>query len=277
MGNQVLGKQARLNLSKEYKKSFEVYLITPYAYKLNGAFFYLAFYEGKFSGKEKGQAVVSRDSDSKKELMKSFYPLSYYGLSLNQVDGVGAERANLNMQVFHDMKSYLESIVKGNVLDKENKFIYERALKNINKTIALQDDIIQLYQEAKSLHKKVREKGFFTDEDLEQLAGYLPYIEIIQYNQSKCRYEHRTDFDVIYKNRNHPDIKPFNTFADDNVLRELTSNYSGIELEKSLKYLSDNKDISDWTEEEHYQWLMEKQRKSADNRIAEFKNRLRYP
>jgi hypothetical protein len=277
MGNQVLNQEERMNLAKKHKKLFEHYSITKTAYKLDNQFFYSAFYEGKFNSNKKAEAVVSVDTDDKKTLMRAFHPLCYYGLCITNLKKIGGERAHLDMRVFHDIKSYLENPVKANVLTEKNQFVYERALKNINNTIALQDDMKQLYHDAMAHHKKVLEKGFFTGDELEQLAGYLPYIEIIQYNEALPRYTYRADFDVIYKNRNHADIKPYDTFSDDKVLRELTSDYSGKGLEKSLKYLSDNKDISHWSKEEHYQWLIDKQRKNADVRIEEFKKRLRYP
>jgi hypothetical protein len=277
MKNRVLNRDERLSLAKEHKKLFEDYSITQFAYKLEDRFFYSAYYESKFSTTVKAEAVVSADTENKDKLMDAYYSLSFYVLYINKVEDVGGERANLNMQVFHDIKDYIESIIRADVLNNDNQLIYERALKTIKHTIALQDDMIQLYHDATALDNKVAEKGFFTDDELDQLAGYLPYIEIIQYNEARIRYKYRKDFDVIYKNRNDPEIKPFDIFTDDKVLRELTSDYSGKDLEQSLMYLSDNKDISGWTEEEHYKWLIDKQTKSAKKRIEELKQRLRYP
>ena len=266
-----------LKLGKRHQKWLENTNINANAYPINGSYFYLVFYESKFSTKVKANAVISPDSGNKVEALQSIKPHIYFTISCNNLRESVSKRANLNFAVLEEIKDYLQHILQSNVLDGVNKIIYERSFNILQSMIDLQVEMVQLWEDYSSLQEQVDEKGFFTDEEVEKVLHYIAMGDLIQYKQGKDRYDNCRDFDVIYEKRDHPKMKPFEKYVDHLLLQGMTSGVAEKQLKDSLDRLTNNRYFGNMNESEIYDELRKTYREGLDVRVQQTKDMLRYP
>ncbi|SET34414.1 hypothetical protein SAMN05216389_10980 [Oceanobacillus limi] len=268
-----------IKLAKKHKKFLESYSINRVAYLFNDHVFYLAYFSDKSGQDIKGDAVISPDSDDISEYQSAHAPLLEHAATVHNIKYHGGDRAKVNYAIFYEVRDYLENVVQANILSQDLQVVYERAFKVISNMITLQDELVRLYYEAMDLHNETLKRGYFVDEELEKLKSYIPILEQIQYEQGKDRYNYRADFDVIYENRNDPNVKQFEKFTDKNTLRELTTEASEKDIKKGLQALMEGIDLdeSNYTKEKHYEAVRAKFANNLEKLIHDSKSKLRYP
>lgn len=265
-------------LGKKYQKWFENTAINADAYQLNSCSYYLAFYKSKLGGEVKATAVISTDSNYKKvDAMKAFTALVSYFITWNNVEDSIGERAKLNILIWKETRDYLRNIIEAGLSLNEKEVIYRRSLRIIESMIDLQYEMIDLWHEAKSMNDFVVKRGFFIDEEVEKVIEYVTLGGWIQYKQFQERYENREDFDVIFANRNDPNIKSFEQFSDPNTLKEMTSSASTQQLKQSMDRMTDGMDMSHMDKEAYCDYWIRTYKKRLDDRVENMKKQLRYP
>ncbi|MEC5424936.1 hypothetical protein QGM71_15725 [Virgibacillus sp. C22-A2] len=269
--------QELLRLGKKYQKWFEGTSVNLDAYLINNHAYYLAIYKGRFSHSLKGHAILSPDSNNREEALQALSPLVYFGASNANVEEGVRERAELNFSVLEEVRDYLKSIVDADVLGHNKEIIYRRSLTIIQNMLALQEQMIDLWKETKDFYDKVNDRGYFTDEDLDQSLNYIPVGNLIQYKQFKDRYDNRKDFDIIYENRNDTRIKPYVTSLEHRVLRAMTSKAAEQQIKDTLDLLTRGYDFSNKSESEMCQMWLDFFLEGMEERVEDFKKTLRYP
>ncbi|WP_087973443.1 hypothetical protein [Oceanobacillus rekensis] len=121
------------------------------------------------------------------------------------------------------------------------------------------------------------QKGLFTDKEIEKVLHYIAMETLIQYKQFKGQYDNCRDFDVIYENRDHLQIKPFEKYVDHIVLQGMTSEVAEQRLKNSLDRFTRNRNLENMSETEIYDELRKTYRKGLDVRVQQTKYMLRYP
>ncbi|UJL47028.1 hypothetical protein KFZ58_03530 [Virgibacillus sp. NKC19-16] len=266
-----------LKLGEKHQKWLENTSVNAEAYKINNNYYYLSHYESKFSAKVKAYAVISPDSQDRKEALESIKPHIYYFISINNLRESGSHRANLDFSVLEKIRDYLKFILESGILNPRDRIIYQRSLTIMQTMIDLQHEIIQLFEDSNSLEEGVVKNGYFTDDDINEALHYIVMGNLIQYKQFKDRYDNCKDFDIIYDNRNNPEIKPFEKYLDIKILKGMTSEVAEPQLKKSLDGTTKNNYVGHMTESEIYALLMKTYREGLDKRVQQAKDILRYP
>ncbi|MFC4558647.1 hypothetical protein ACFO3D_10545 [Virgibacillus kekensis] len=271
----ILEKEKIIKLAKKQEKWFENYYINPYAYLVNGNPFYFSSF--KKGDKTKGYAIISPTSKNKEDHLQALKPLLHYSVSIRNITTDGKYRANVNFSVFYEVRDYLKRVVEGNVLDADNEMIYRRSLSIIQNMIDLQDSLVEHYKEAIRKYDAVKEKGFITEEDIQDIKKYIPLLTRIQYKQYLDRYAYRDDFDVIYENRKKPEIKQFDQFSDPRTLKQLTTDVAEKEMKEGLSRLDYGRDLHGMTDEEYDEMVLIEYNMKLDQQLDQVKGKLRYP
>ncbi|MBP1971429.1 dsDNA-binding SOS-regulon protein [Virgibacillus natechei] len=266
-----------LKLGKKYQKWLEATSVNLDAYKINGNAYYLANYTSKFSTKIKAYAVISPDSNDKEEAMQAISPHFYFSISSNNILDSTAKRAKRDFSVLEKIRDYLKIIVESEVLDPKKEIIYQRSLNILQSMTDLQYEMIQLWEGSQSLENTVVERGVFTDTDIEKVMHYVILTDLIQYKQFKDRYDNCKDFDVIYENRNNPEIKPYEKYLDSKILKGMTSEAAEDQLKGSLDRLTQNQYLGNMSESEIYDKWMKSYKEGLDTRVQKEIKMLRYP
>lgn len=276
MGNIVMNKERLINLAKKHKKTFETYSIKRYAYLVNEKPFYFCRYNSKYGDKKvKGYAIISPDSNNNTIQMKALEPLIEYSVSIHNIMEVGGYRSKVNFTVFYEVQEYLRRIVEEKVVHNEKDKIYKRSLSVLENMINVQQKLVGKYKEALNKYDLVKEKGFITDVDIKEIKSYIPLLMWLQYKQYIDRYDNRTDFDVIYENRNNKEVKQFENFSDPRTLKQMTTKVAEKEMEEGLSRVSYNKNLRDLTEEQYNQVVYDKFHNGLEELIREVKSQLR--
>lgn len=266
-----------LKMGEKHQKWLEDTSVNLDAYKINGNAYYLVNYQSKFSTKEKGYAIISPDSSDRTEALKSIKPHMYFAISSNNLLESGSHRANLNFSVWEKIRDYLKFILESGVLNPRDRTIYQRSLNIMQTMIDLQHEMIQLFEDSQSLEAKVVKNGYFTDDDVNEALHYIVVGNLIQYKQFKDRYDSCKDFDIIYDNRNNPEIKPFEKYLDNKILKGMTSEVAEPQLKKSLDGITKDNYVDHMTESEIYDLFMKRYQEGLDKRVQQAKDILRYP
>ncbi|GAB3047751.1 hypothetical protein [Virgibacillus ainsalahensis] len=264
-------------LGKKHQKWPEDTNINANAYYINDHAYYLAFYESKFSTKVKANAVISPDSKDRHEALQSIKPHIYFSISCNNLKDSGSTRGELDYSPWEKVRDYLKHILEAGVLNGVNKIVYKRSYHIMQTMIDLQHEMIDLWKNATALKNNVDNKGFFTDEEVEKVLHYVAMGNLIQYKQFKDRYDNCKDFDLIYENRDNPEIKPFQRFADNNLLKGMTSEAAEHQLKNSLDQLTRNQYFDHMSESEIYDRFITSYREGLDVRVQKTKEMLRHP
>lgn len=265
-----------LKIGEKHQKLFESTNINPYAYYINSIPYYFVFYKNKWTGTEKGFAIITPEKGDKNDTDYAFTAHINYGITANNIRD-GRSRLDINTKLFHqDVKEYLENILNQEELDSENKTIYKRTYELLVNIEELQKKFVDLWEEAKKLIDNVDDKGYFTDDEMEKLIQYMPTFNLIQYKQLQPRYNNRRDFDYIYNNRNKI-IQPNSTKLN-KLLAEMTSDSASAHLQGSLDLLTRNIVVSNQEsyDELHRKWDVF-YRRDLQDRIEKEIQLLRYP
>ncbi|MUV39203.1 hypothetical protein JNUCC1_03076 [Lentibacillus sp. JNUCC-1] len=266
--------QRLLELGKQHKKFYEDVSINIEGYKVNHRLFFLAMYMNKFSDNTKAYAVVSFEKHSYEEAMEAMYPLTSYFVTWNNVLDSIKHRAQVDFSILEEVRDYLKRIVNAQVSGIDIS-VYERSLRIIQSMLDLQEEMKQLWQEADKMDKNIREKVFFDDQEIEQLIMYNLKGNWIQYAQFKDRYDYCDDFDVIYDNRNIPEVKKHESFTNKKTLFNMRSNIAADQLKKSIDRLTEGKAPMDYeTYMEHFYVVYKERLVESYERD---KKMLRYP
>ncbi|WP_197431757.1 hypothetical protein [Lentibacillus sp. JNUCC-1] len=266
--------QRLLALGKKHKKFFEDVSINLDGYKVSGRLFYLARYTGKFRTKSKGDAVISLEKHTPEEAQRALLPLVSYFITWNNISDSIGERAQVDFSILEEVRDYLERIVNADIATIDIP-VYKRSLSVIQSMLDLQKNMKQLWQEASQFDKHVKEKDYFTDSEIDQLIMYNIEGGWIQYAQLKDRYQHRRDFDVVYANRDKPDIKKYDRFSDKHTLYNMTSDCAAEQLRQNIDQMTDGKAPMDYDTYIDYFYNVYKER--LKERVETLKKTLRYP
>lgn len=240
-----------LNMGMVYQKRKEMTTVNLDAYMIKGLPYYLAVYQGKvFSSGDKGYAILSSDRGNEKDALASLQPHIYYGITSRTMQTLGKQRAAFDFSPKRSVQAYIKRIVEAGVLDEERQPIYERAYATIENMLDLQEDLIALVKEAEELYEEVKNRGYFTNKDVQQSIDFLPRLNLIQYKQYKDRYIHRLDFDGIYQNRKKPEIKQYAPLVSSVLLKRMTSKFAGPVMKESMEQLEEEKGFSQKTDDE---------------------------
>ncbi|WP_404453886.1 hypothetical protein LG329_04475 [Virgibacillus necropolis] len=275
MENIVLDKEKLIKIVKKHKKIFETYYIKRVAYIVNDMPFYLASFKRR--DKTTGYAVLSPSSNNSEDHMRSLVPLLHYAVSIRNISTDGKYRADMDFKVLYEVRDYLKGVLEGKVLDEEKEIIYQRSLGIIQAMLDNQDELVRTYKEAIEKNHCDTEKGFVTDNDINEMKNYIPILMRLQYKQFIERYDNREDFDVIYDNRNNKEIKQFDEFSDPNTLREMTSKRAENDLKSALAEVSYGRDLRDKTDNEYNQIVLDEFNNELDELLERVKNNLRNP
>ncbi|MFC4558646.1 hypothetical protein ACFO3D_10540 [Virgibacillus kekensis] len=270
-----LNQEKLIKLVKKHKKLFEHYFIKPYAYIVNDSLFYFASFERR--GKTTGYAILSPNSNNESDYMKAIKPLLHYAVSIGNISNDGKYRANVDFRILYEVRDYLKKVIEGNVLDSDNCIIYQRSLDIIQNMLDNQARLINTYKNAIEKFEQDKEKGYITDDDMQEMKGFIPIFMRLQYKQFVDRYDYREDFDVIYNNRNNKEIKQFDEFSDSNTLREMTSKKAENDLKNALTEVSYGRDLRDKTDDQYDQIVMDELNKELDILLKRVKINLRNP
>lgn len=264
-----------LKLGEKHQKLFESTNINPYAYFYDNTPYYFVAYKSKWSGTTKGFAIITPEKGNSQAATYAFSAHTNYAITANIIEG-GSDRANVDFTLHKSVREYLQNVLKDENLDFNKEKIYKRAYTIIDNMLRLQNEFVELWEEANQFVNDTDSKGYFTDEEMEKLIKYIPVFNLIQYKQLKPRYDNRTDFDVIYQNRDNLNRKT--SFTEENMLKEMTSGTTEGELEGLLHSLTKNIIINDKHsyDEIHNKWL-EYYRHGLQDRVEKDIKILRYP
>lgn len=265
-----------LKLGEKHQKLFESTNINPYAYFIDSIPYFFVFYKSKWTGEEKGFAIISPEKKDKDVADSAFIAHINYGITANNVRD-GESRLDINHKLFHkDVKDYLGNTLSQESLDAENETIYKRSYDLLVYIENLQIEFEELWKKAKQLIDYIDEKGFFTDNEMERLINYIPTFNLIQYKQLKPRYDNRKDFDYIYNNQKK--ISQSNSIKLNKLLKEMTSDFAKPDLQGSLDLLTKNIVVSN---RDSYDELYKKwdafYRKDLQDRIEKEIKFIRHP
>ncbi|GAB3047713.1 hypothetical protein [Virgibacillus ainsalahensis] len=266
-----------LKLGKKHQKWLEDTTINLAAYTIHNRSYYLSHYASKFSTKVKAYAVISPDSQYKDEALQAIQPHIYFSISQNNLRDSTEERAKYDVSILEEIRDYIGSILDSNVLDSGNEMIYQRSFNILQSMIDLQYEMVQLWEDVKSLEATVNERGFFGDDDVEKIVHYVITTDLIQYKQFKNRHYFCRDFDVIYEKRNTPKIIKHGNSLDDSLLKGMTREAAEQQLKNSLELLTKNREVGHRSEGDIYDMWMKSYREGLDERVKQTKNMLRYP
>ncbi len=262
----------------EYQKRMEMTTVNLDAYIVNDHAYYLSIYKGKFFGSsDKGYAILYNDTGNETDALQSVKPHIYYGIINNTMENTGKHRAELDFSPQESVKHYLQSIVHAGLLDREEEKIYKRSIRILENMLTLQDEMIDLYNESHAHFEAIKARGYFTDEDLEKARRFPPVANLIQYKQFKDRYQHRTDFDVIYKYGKKPAFIQHATHLSPMILKRMASRLSGPVIKDSLDRLEKDADFHDKSEEEMKAIWATRSERSLEENLEESFATLRHP
>ncbi|WP_010098579.1 hypothetical protein [Ornithinibacillus scapharcae] len=270
--------QELLKLGVKHQKMFESTTVNLHAYKLHNKIFYLTQFKNKFTAKLKATGLICTQEADKQEYMQAFKQLIYYSVTYNNIrDGI-EERAKLNVQVFEEIKSYLRGLLDSNLLVNDDEVaIYKRQLEVMEKSLALQEEMVEIWNEINIMDKEIVERGYFTDEELEKQIGYIPISGWIQYAQMKIQYDYKEDFDLIYENSINPNFKKYENFTKPDTLKNMTSNIAGPQLKKSMDRMTDGIDMSHMTREEYISYWLKTYKDRLEERFLVEWDKIRFP
>ncbi|MUV39204.1 hypothetical protein JNUCC1_03077 [Lentibacillus sp. JNUCC-1] len=267
--------QQRLHeLGKKHKKFLEDYTINIDGYKVNNHLFFLAMYMSKFSENPKAYAVFSLEHHNREEAKEAFYPLFFYFSTWNIILEVVQHRAQVTFSILEEVRDYLARIVNAR-LSAVDMTVYERSLNILQNMLDLQEEMKHLWQSADQMDKQITEKGYVDDQEIEQLILYHIKGHWIQYAQFKDRYTYRKDFDVIYDNRNIPEVKKHEKFTRKKTLYNMRSNIAADQLKKSIAHLTEGKAPMDYETFMDHFYDVYKER--VQQQFEKVKPMLRYP
>lgn len=239
-----------LRMGKQYERRKEVTAVNLEAYIVNGTPYYLAIYRNKrFSMGDKGCAILSGEDGNETDALASLKPHVYYGVTNNTMMNIGRQLASLQTTPLQTVKEYITTIIDAHVLQAEEQKLYKRAYDTLHEMEIQQKDLVKLSERADKLYEKVQRRGYFTDSDVEKSVGFISELNLIQYKQVKDRYAYRTDFDVIYQNRNKDTITQVAPHPDVRLLKKMTSSSAGSTMKETLEAIEEGEDFSNKTDE----------------------------
>lgn len=275
--NQIDGNQL-LKLAKKHKKWNEDVTVEIFPYLLEYNRYFLAYYHGKFSlNNVKAIGIISPDSLRREHALEALERLIYFTVTFGKIENSTKTRAELEFDIFEEIRNYLKSIMLSGVLYANLKEVYERSFQIINKIIALQDEMLKLRETVNNFARRVLDRGYFVEAEIEEALELFPIPGWIQFKQLEDRYRYRHDFDIIYENRNNSELVAFNKFKDPKTLYNMTSKMAERSLKESLDIVTDSKDMSSFSKVEYCNYWITKFKKSLSDRYEELRNRIRFP
>lgn len=264
-----------LKLGKRHKKWNEDVTIELFPYAINNHRYYLAYYLGKFSREIKNIAILSPDSSNKDEALNALKQLVYFTITFDKVENNTKTRAELNFEIYGEIRNYLRNILNSGVLQPEFIDIYDRSYKVVDKTLRLQDEMLELRSRVNKFAQDILDRGYFIDSDIDEVLSLFPAPGWIQYQQFYDSYRYRNDFDVIYKNENNPELIPFFKFRDPKTLFNMTSGIAEEQLKKSLDIVTDKQDMSNFSKEDYFNYWTKKFEKGLSDRYIQLRKIIR--
>ncbi|WP_175614749.1 hypothetical protein [Piscibacillus halophilus] len=267
-------KKRHLELGKIHKKGFEKIEVNPYAYFIDDTPYYFVLYKSRFIGTERGYAIISPEQHEDKNVKREVFAAHIkYAITTNNIED-GLDRTRVELTSHEKVKVHLENILS--IEQLKNRDVYKRAFETLELMFTLQEEFNEQWNEAQRRIDDINKKGFFSEDDLEELMSYIPTFNLIQYKQLHKRYINREDFDFIYENRNH--LKQSKSLIDIKILKSMTSPYVKQELENLLKKLTKNIVVTsfDTYDSIHQKWE-DTFKRGLENRVEKEIELLRNP
>lgn len=266
-----------LKLGMKHKKWNENVTIELFPYAINNHRYYLAYYLGKLSGKIKNIAILSPDLSNKDEALDALKPLVYFTITFDRVENNTKTRAELNFDIYEEIRNYLKNILNSGALQSKFIDIYDRSFKIVDKTLRLQDEMLELRSRVNKFAKGILDRGYFIDSDIDEVLSLFPAPGWIQYQQFYDSYRYSKDFDVIYENANNPELVPFFKFRDPKTLFYMTSGIADKQLTKSLEIVTEKQDMSNFSKEDYFNYWTKKFEKRLSDRYIQLREIIRHP
>ena len=241
----------RLALAKPYKKMFETVLVNEEGYVYDEQLYLLAFYKSTFGDQFKGRAVVSPEPiPSKKVERHVFQKLLTYGIAVSQAKTIGKSRAKFDMTPFNEVYRYVKEIVLADVLEGEQAERYRRLMKAMERHLLAQKKIVQLYVDILTFNSDVMLRGYFRDDELEQMVDYIMEFDYYLYVQKVTIVRHLEDFDAMYEEWRSSEVKPFSKFAKKDSLKAVTSDVVRKRYKEAIEHFEEGEDLSHLSKEQ---------------------------
>lgn len=275
--NQIDGNQL-LKLGKKHKKWIEDVTVEIFPYLIENNRYFLAYYHGKFSlNNVKAIGILSPDSLQKEHALEALERLVYFTITFGKLENSTKTRAELEFDIFEEIRSYLKNILLSRGLTPNLKEVYERSYQIINNIIELQDEMLKLRETVNKFARRVLDRGYFIETEIDEALELYPVPGWIQFKQFEERYKYRHDFDIIFDHSKDPELATFHHFKDPKTLYNMTSKVAEGSLKKSLDILTDSMDMSNYSKEEYCNYWTNKFKKSLSERYAELRSNIRYP
>ncbi|MUV39201.1 hypothetical protein JNUCC1_03074 [Lentibacillus sp. JNUCC-1] len=269
------GEKQLLKLGKKHAKFLEDTSVNREPYVINNHRYYLVTYQGLFSSTDKGNAIISPDTNNREEAEIALYFLAGFSISWNNVAQSVGERAQVDFSILEEVEHYLKTVLNSGVLSDNDQTIYDRSLSIIQNMLTLQEEMKQLWKEAQKLEVAIQEKKAISDSDVDQLLLMNVQGGWIQYVQFKDRYTYRQDFDVIHANHSRPEIQQFERFSDPRTLENMTSEAAADQLKGAIQRLTEHHHPMDKDEYINHFYSVTKER--LIERVEQMKKTLRHP
>lgn len=266
-----------IKLGKKHKKWNEDVTIDIFPYLIENNRYFLAYYHGKFSKDVKEIAIVSPDNLDVEQANRAIKPLVYFTVTFGKLCENTEARVKHQMDIFEEIQVYLDSVMVSGILEQKLEEVYQRSYQVIQEIIVMQEEMIELGKKVNSMSQRIADRGYFVEHEIDEALALFPAPGWIQYKQFANNYKYRHDFDIIYENSKKPNLKIFHKFKDETTLYNMTSRIAERRLKESLNTVTDNMDMSNFTEEDYYSYWIAKFKCSLADRYEELIKKVRYP
>lgn len=259
---------------KKHKKWFEDYGLNPFAYEVNNHKFYLAVY--KRNNKEKGNAIISLDSNSKQEHMEAFpWLVTFTSISANIFNIIGT-RSKISPNFFFDHVDATREYIRENQARLSEESILIKGMEIMNTQGQWQQELVDLYQEYEDYYDNgILKKNIIKKNDIDYTLTILGKTNMLQFKQGKYLFE---NLNIVEKYRNELINKGINKSIPEEsnkFLKGLLSNDKY--LEKSLKEFTFEEGILHLPYEEQLEKMKRNTHQSALDLTEKLKRTLRHP
>ncbi|WP_010098806.1 hypothetical protein [Ornithinibacillus scapharcae] len=266
-----------LKLGKKYKKWNEDVTIDIFPYLIENNRYYLAYYHGKFSKDVKEIAIVSPDNLNSEQANRAIKPLVYFTVTFGKLCENTGARVKLQMDIFEEILDYLGSVLKSGLLDQKLEEVYKRSYQVIQEILDTQEEMIKLGEKVNNMSQRILDRGYFVEQEIDEALALFPAPGWLQYKQFEKSYIYRHDFDIFYENSKKPNLISYHKFKDEKTLYNMTSGIAEGRLRESLNIVTDNMDMSNFSEEDYYSYWITKFKSSLADRYEELRKKVRYP
>ena len=267
-----------MKLAKKHKKLFEEFSLNPFAFVINGHHFYLANYKKR--GRVVCNAVISLDSNNKKEHLAALKWLTIFSSFITNIITIIGERAKIDFTFMHNLDHYVQLWAEKNSNEKYVQKV-EKVRNGFKQILDLQDELVSNYRLFEERYTSVKEKGYFAEEDFAFVIKKGAELDRYQFLQMYIQYSFVEDCHEIFSFMKETKWSQPKDRENKKILKEMGSKKTKEEFEKLiedfLEGISDGKYFLEKTKEEQVKLLEEAVLKSGEELYKEVMADLRYP